>query len=116
MVYVRRQRYAEAERELRQALEDQERTWGPAHRQLIEIYAALGALYAMTSRVAQADSMYRRGIQVADASLVPSHPYRVAIRKAYANHLRATKRNGIADSVERNMPFDPSRIPIFVVP
>jgi len=116
MVYVRRQRYAQAERELRQALADQERTWGPTHRQLIEIYAALGTLYGITSRPGQADSMYRRGIQVADASLLPGHHAQVAIRKAYANYLRATKRNGLADSVDRNMPFNPSGIPAFIVP
>ena len=86
---------------LRQAVEEQEHNWGLTHRRLVEPLAVLAAVSMAQSRLVDADSLYRRALSVAEASMVPGHPQIATVRAEYVAHLRATARNRQADSVER---------------
>ena len=89
-----------AEAALSQAVEDQESNWGPIHRQLVEPLAALAGVYAAQSRVAEADSTYRRALHVAEVSSVPGHPDIAKVRIQYASLLRTEGKGRQPDSLE----------------
>jgi hypothetical protein len=93
-------RYAETEALLRQALAQQERTFGPEHLMVGKTVHKLAELAAEQDDIEQGAPLYHRTLSIYEKALGPTHPDMTRLTKEYVTMLRRAHRDADADRLE----------------
>ena len=86
VLFLEAKRYADAERVLKAALPDYEKTYGPDHSATLGLIGNLGGALRQGGKVAESGAYYRRAAEGFSAKLGDQHPRAIMTRHNYGNY------------------------------